>query len=84
MTARATDKIVVLSKKQAKAMIADGDKVHTFRGFVGADWSRAEVLRAIDAYECQLTGPMATAISHGLGFCDEQGWVFVQTKKVEK
>jgi hypothetical protein len=75
--------IVILTKEQAKEMIADGPRIHTFRGFVGADWTRKQVLKAIEKYECQLTGPIATSMGHGLGFYDEHGWVFVATKETE-
>lgn len=74
------DDIVFLTKEQAIAMLPDGDYIHTFRGFVGADWSRNEIMGAIEKYQFELTGPNATAMNHGMGFRDEHGWVFVSTR----
>ena len=79
----ANNEIVFLSREQARAMLPDGDTVHTFRGAivpVGADWPRQKILDAIERYQFELTGPMATAMGHGMGFSDEHGQVFVATK----
>jgi len=73
---------VVLTKDQARNMLANGDPVHTFtQRFVGADWDRAMLLEAIEHYEFELTGPVATGMGYGMCFQSEPGlWIMVCTK----
>lgn len=74
----------VLTKEEALKMLPDRDYIHTFRNsgitLIGADWSKEEMLKAIEKYEFELTGEQATNMEHGMAFKDELGWVFVETK----
>lgn len=76
----------IVTPEQAAAMLPDGDTVHVFRNpmgntLVGADWTKAELLKAFQKYGVELSGPAATAMHHGICFMDESGWVFVSTKE---
>lgn len=74
----------ILSIEEAIAKLPDGEYIHTFRqagpALIGADWSREDMMKAIDKFTFELTGERATSIGHGMAFCDEHGWVFVETK----
>lgn len=37
-----------LTAKQAIEMLPEGDKVHSFRSFIGADWDRESVIESIN------------------------------------
>lgn len=78
---------IVLTKEQAKAMLPEGEVVHTFRGrammLIGVDWGRAEIIEAIEKYPVELSGPMATGMGHGMCLEDERGWLFIATKEPE-
>jgi len=73
----------VLTKEEVISMLPDGN-IHTFRQagntLIGADWERNSMLKAINKYEVELTGEQAASMGHGMAFCDDLGWVFVQTK----
>lgn len=74
----------VLTKEEIFAKLPDGEYIHTFRQpgltLIGANWERRSILKAINKYPFELTGEQATGMGHGMAFCDEHGWVFVQTK----
>ena len=79
------DERVKLSKEEAREMLVDSDSVHTFRQagqmLIGADWSREDMFKAINTYDFELTGERAANMNHGMAFHDENGAVFVETKK---
>lgn len=76
---------ITLSIQEAFALLPDGEYIHTFRqagnALLGADWERREILKAFNKYEVEVTGEHAQSIGHGVAFCDEHGWVFVETKR---
>ncbi len=73
-----------LTTEQALALLPDGDRIHTFRGggglMLGADWDRPELEQCIRDNECELSGPAATSMGHGLFVHDGRG-LFVDTRK---
>lgn len=79
---------VKLTKEQVLSILPDGENIHTFRqagnSLIGADWEREEILKALEKYDFELSGEVATRMRHGIAFRDEYGWVFVHTKKGEK
>ena len=47
---------------------------------LGADWSRDSIVSALnDADEIRVSGPVATAMGHGL-VIDHDGLLFIETK----
>ncbi|MEN6312754.1 MAG: hypothetical protein ABFD25_00745 [Clostridiaceae bacterium] len=80
------DERVKLSPADAIALLPDGEYIHTFRQagptLIGADWERNDMIKALNKYEAEVTGEQAQAMNHGMAFCDDYGWVFVETKKV--
>jgi hypothetical protein len=77
---------VTLTVEEAIAMLAEGEIVHTFRGgngiILGADWNRADVLRAIcETDRRELSGELATAMKHGLCI-NSGGPLFIATRDV--
>lgn len=82
------DDKVLISLEEAMKRLPDGDIVHTFRQgghcLIGADHERDRIIEAMRrAPEIEVTGPQAQAMRHGLAICDEHGWLFIQTKKLE-
>lgn len=80
-----SDERVPVSLERAKEMLPSGDHVHTFRtsapGFLlGADWERQDLIETIEKYGCELSGPMAAKMDHGLVLCDSGGMLFIETK----
>lgn len=75
----------VLTAVEAIAMLPDGEEIHTFRNssfaLMGADWKRKSLIEALNKYEVEVPGAQAQAMGHGMAFCDDHGWVFVETKK---
>lgn len=75
---------VVLNKDQALSMLQDGDEIHTFRSqgsvLIGADWSRASILEAIEQNECEIGGETCQAMGHGL-VIHANGPLFVECKQ---
>lgn len=74
-----------LTTEEVFARLPDEEYVHTFRQardgtLLGADWERREMIKAINKYQFEVTGKQAQSMGHGMAFCDEYGWVFVQTK----
>ena len=78
------NKVYKLTKEEAIAMLGDKEFIHTFRdsdiSLIGAEWSRKEILEAIDEFQFELTGETATKMGHGMAFKDNYGWLFVETK----
>ena len=76
-----------LTIREAIALLDDGDEIHVFCNpqagtLLGADWSRKEVLDAIEkASFREVTGPMAQKVNHGLAIANEHGQWFIKTKK---
>lgn len=75
----------IITATQALAMLPNGNTIHTYRNpvggvFIGADWARDEIARALHSYEVELTGPLAANAGYGLAFTDLYGVVFVKTK----
>lgn len=71
----------------AIAMLPDGDTIHTFRNdsswmMIGAGWTRKNIIEAITKHGCELSGPMAARMNHGLWVNDGQGrGLFVETRQ---
>ena len=77
---------VILKPDEAIAMLSDAEYIHTFRqsmdgALIGADWARQDIMDALKKYTAELTGEHAQALKHGIAFCDNHGWVFVETKE---
>lgn len=76
-----------ITKDQAKAMLPDGDTVHTFVNpggiLIGADWRRARAEAFIDQYEVGLSGEQATRMKHGLYVNDGSKLIFIETKEAD-
>lgn len=79
---------VVLTTEQAKAMLPDKEYVHTFRCapniLIGAEWRKAELETEIDKCRCELAGPLASEMGHGLAIFTAEGHLFVETKPFTK
>ena len=73
-----------LTLDEAVAMLPEGDDIHTFRGaggfMLGADWSRREVIAVMAECGPALSGPMATAMGHGLVIHDPKP-LFIETRR---
>lgn len=74
---------IVLTKEQALSMLGDDEQIHTFRSspvaMIGCDWSRASIVEAINANECELGGPACQSMNHGL-VIHVNGPLFVECK----
>lgn len=63
---------LMIPLEEAVKLLPDGNSIHTFRNpgpaiLVGADWSRAEILKALQrADEIHVTGEGAQGMGHGL------------------
>lgn len=59
-----------LTQAEAESILKPGDYVHCFMNpgaiLLGADWSREKALTEIARGPCQLAGPQAMALGHGL------------------
>jgi hypothetical protein len=80
-----TNERVKLTAEQAIAMLPDGEQIHTFRNpapslMIGADWDRADVVKAIRKHGVELSGEAATAAGYGLALFDGS-WLFIKTRK---
>jgi len=77
---------VFLEHGEAKAMMAEGDYVHTFRNacdgtLIGADMGRDRLIKIIEGgATCELAGEVAADMKHGLVIHDDDGFLFVATK----
>lgn len=77
---------VFLTAEEALAMLPDGEYIHVLDNphpgvISGADWKRDDVLSLIENNICELAGPMATSMGHGLAVGGDDGVWFVQTKE---
>lgn len=76
---------VKLSLSDAVKMLPEGDTIHTFRSgramLIGADWSRIQIITAMEKFGVELSGPSATFMNHGLVLKDETGHLFIETKR---
>jgi hypothetical protein len=76
----------ILTPEQAKAMLADGESIHTFRSSVpgvllGADWDRNALMEAIDEAETlEIGGPACRNMNHGLVVWTGDNPLFVQCR----
>ncbi len=79
-----TKEKLFVTAEQALSMLPDGDVIHTFRStnytLVGADWSREEIVAAIQKYECELGGDMCRSMKHGLAVHTAKLPLFVQVR----
>lgn len=73
-----------LSFDDALSLLPDGDTIHTFRvsgtALIGADWDRDALIAALRHGNPERTGPMASAMGHGLALTDAFGLLFIETK----
>lgn len=86
MTTTPDDAKAVIDLDTAISMLPDGDMVHTFRGggmvLIGADHGRSRLIEAMRrAPEIELTGPNARRLGHGLCIWDDNGCLFIATKR---
>ena len=74
-----------LTLEQALPMLPPGDSIHTFiQGgmcLIGADWARGDVVQQIRECGCELSGPQAVAMNHGLVTFRGTEPVFIETVK---
>lgn len=72
-----------LTPEQALDVLPAGEFIHTFmqggRVLVGAEWDRADVEKSVRENPCELSGPAATAMGHGLVIMEPDGPVFIAT-----
>lgn len=69
-------------------MLPDGETIHTFVNpagmLVGADWTREQVIEAIQQFGAELSGGMATRMNHGMvlfrGDRIRSNALFIETK----
>ena len=77
------ERVPVAEDVVVKMLDVQDGRVHTFRNsvgiLVGADWDVADVIAAVRAHGCELSGEMATKMRHGLVFFDEHGPCFLRT-----
>ena len=72
-----------LTEEKAISMITENELVHTFRGsgpaIVGCSHERDLIIELIKKHGAELSGPMASAMNHGIVLKDEHGWLFIET-----
>lgn len=82
-----SDKREPLTLDEAVALLPDGDDIHTFRGsggiMLGADWDRQTVIAAMAECGVEKSGPMATAMGHGLVLFDPKP-LFIETREASR
>lgn len=78
-----SDERTFYTAEEAEAMLPDGEKVHTFRGMIGADWPRERIVEVLRKHRPERSGPMARGMGHGLYVCDDLGPLFIQTRRGE-
>lgn len=81
----------LLTAEEAISLLPDTDEIHTQiqsgMMFVGADWSRDDIIDKIQKSEiCELTGPIARGMGHGLALYNknakyQRDILFVETDK---
>lgn len=71
--------------EQATAMLPDGEYIHTFMRapgmLLGADMSREKILKYFAENGVELSGPLMTAMKHGLVYLDDGKPIFVATRE---
>lgn len=78
-----SEKKETLTLDEALAALPEGDSVHTFLGFIGADWPRQKIVDAITASpSIGITGPVAQAMGHGIAIKhpSRESWLFVASR----
>jgi len=76
-----------LTLDEAIAALPEGDRIHTYLNpaagmMLGADWDRAEVLRALrESPEIRVTGDMAQSMGHGIAVWERNRIVFIATSR---
>lgn len=77
------DEKVILTAEQAKQLLPAKEYIHTFRSapgiLVGADWKKTELEAEIEKCCCELAGPAATEMKHGLCIHVDGKPLFVET-----
>lgn len=73
--------------EQAKKMLPKRKNIHIFRQFTvnrifGMEVERDELLESLKRYIIQYSGETAMKMGHGIMYIDEDGAIFVQTKKI--
>lgn len=79
---------VFITFDEAVELLLDGEYVHTFRNsapgvMIGADWERKKLLELMKKSKIEIAGPAAAAMKHGIALFDDQGPLFIATKKME-
>ncbi len=80
------DDRIFLTVQEALDLLDDGEEVHSFASpaggmLLGADWSRAEAIAAIEnAKTREVAGPAAQGMKHGLAIATSTGYYFLKTK----
>lgn len=70
------DEAIFISLEEAIGVLADGDRVHTYRNpagmLIGADWDRDGLIDAMRRHQdtLQIGGPGCRGIKHGLVMYD--------------
>lgn len=78
-----------LGETEAVSMLPDGDMIHTFRCdnfnmLFGCDMDRSKIVELIQTIGAELSGPMATAMHHGIHIKHGGGnGLFVATREPE-
>ena len=66
------DEKVFITPAQAKSLLSDSEKIHTFRSatgmLIGCDWDRSSILREIDKNpnRIEIGGEVCKRMGHGL------------------
>lgn len=79
-----SDTRVFLTTKLAVGLLPNRPRIHTFRNsrggrLVGADWDRDKLVDYMARYVCELAGPAATEMHHGLVLEDDAGYLYIET-----
>ena len=76
-----------LTEEKAISMISENELIHTFRGngpaIVGCSHEREWIIELIKKHGAELSGPMASAMNHGVALKDDHGWLFIETKLLQ-
>ncbi len=77
---------VIVPFDEAVAMLPEGESIHTFRQSVngillGVSIGRERLLDLMRSRRVELTGDLATRMGHGLALTDDQGFLFIATRR---
>lgn len=83
---------VFLSLEDATKLLADSERIHTFRQggagiLIGADWDREDIIERIKKHGVELSGAQATNMGHGLVSVNQKNprdTLFIETEQEEK